>query len=48
MVEYRIHNYLHSTLMRFLHQLLKILCCSEGRINLVIISGIIFMAWNPI
>ena len=44
MVEYRIHHYFHSTLMRFLHQFLKILCCSKGRIDLIIISGIIFMA----
>ena len=44
MVEHRIQNYLHSTFMRFLYQLFEILCCSKGRVYLVVIRGIILMA----
>ena len=44
MIVYRIQDYLHTTLMRFLYQLFEILCCSKGRVYLVVIRGIILMA----
>ena len=43
MVEHRIHNHLHSAVMCFLYQLLKLLLCSKGRIDLIIINGIVLM-----
>ena len=44
MVEHRIHNHLHSAVMCFLYQLLKLLLCSKRRIDLIIINGIVLMA----
>ena len=44
MVKHRIHNHLHPAVMCFLYQFLKILLCSKGRIDFIIINGIVLMA----
>ena len=44
MVEYSIHNHLHSTLMCLLYKLPQLLFCSKRRVNTVVINGIVLMA----
>ncbi len=44
MVKHPIQNHIHAKLMRFADQLLQILLIAKGRVYLIIIINIIFVA----